>query len=44
MVQIRRAFSPDLGRVGRYDALYGQYRALYVALRPVFAELAQFEA
>jgi xylulokinase len=33
---------PDPGDAARYDALYGQYHALYATLAPIFHELAWF--
>ena len=44
MARVRQAFTPEADQMACYDALYGQYRALYEALSPVFAELAQFDA
>ncbi len=36
MVRVRATYDPDAERVALYDALYGRYRALYPALRPMF--------
>ena len=43
-VRTRVAAEPDAGRAAEYDAIYGEYRRLYPALRERFAGLAALGA
>ena len=42
MVRVGRRYEPDPDAVNRHDELYGVYRDLYPALKPVFGDLADY--
>ena len=44
MVRVRRNYEPSSEAVARHNDLYGIYRDLYPALKPVFGDLADYRA